>query len=109
MKKIILGLLLGTVVTISFADTVITQDKKDTVVTSKKNNNKHNDFDSTKIECGTSHVSDGINKTQLKEMHCKKYSEQQDSVYFFDDHSKKLVHCKTDKAGNVSVTECKAN
>lgn len=93
MKKIIIGLLFSAVATASFAKPVVADDS----------------FDSTKIMCGTNHVTDGINKKELKDMHCKKYSEKKENIYFFDDNSKKLVHCKTDKVGNVVLAECKAN
>lgn len=93
MKKIILGLLFGAVATISFAKPVVVSDN----------------FDSTKMMCGERHVDDGINKKDLKDMHCKKYSEKKENIYFFDDNSKKLVHCKADKVGDIAIAECKAS
>lgn len=72
-------------------------------------NGQNNNFDSTRIMCGSNHIGDGINAKQLGDMHCKEFQDHKTNVVFFDDNSKKLVHCKSDRSGNIVVAECKAN
>lgn len=95
MKKLLLALVASATVLPAFA--------AEAVVASS------NQFDSTKIMCGTNHVNDGIDAKQLGDMHCKKFQDHKTNVMFWDDNSKKLVHCKVDKTGKVTLAECKAS
>lgn len=96
MKKLLLALVASVIVLPAFAS--------EAVVTSSNGG-----FDNTKIMCGSNHIGDGINAKQLNKFHCEKFQDHKTSVTFWDDNSKKLVHCKADKAGNIAVAECKAD
>jgi len=87
MKKLLLGLVAASIATISFAE-------KTTVI----------DFDNTKMECHTKHIDDGTNKVKLKS--CKKFQDKKTDVVFLDDHSKRMVDCKVDEAGNITLAKC---
>ncbi len=89
MKKLLITLSALTIMTPTFAE----QTK---VVT----------FDSTKMECTGQHINDGIQKDQLKEMHCKKFEDKKTDVVFMDDHSHKVVDCKVNHDGSITLTKC---
>lgn len=89
MKKILLALTALSITTVAFAE-------KTTVV----------DFDSTKMECHGQHLDDGISKDKVKGMHCKKYQDKKTDIVFIDDRSKKMVDCKVDSVGNITLAKC---
>lgn len=91
MKKLLLALVASATVLPAFANDVVAS----------------NQFDSTKIVCGGQKLGNTDNINDLKGR-CKEFNVKKENVTFFDENSKKVVHCKSDKAGNVSVTECKA-
>jgi hypothetical protein len=64
-------------------------------------------FDSSNMQCGKHKIADGVNKDKLKDMKCKNYQDKTTDVLFIDDHSHKLVDCKVDQHGNVTLAECK--
>lgn len=63
-------------------------------------------FDSNNMQCGKHKITDGINKDKLKDMKCKNYQDKTTDVLFVDDHSHKLVDCKVDQHGDVTLAEC---
>ncbi len=92
MKKILIALLASSFAVSAFA-------AKTTEVS----------FDSTQMKCGKVHVDDGISKDKLKDMHCKKFQDKKTDVLFWDDNSKKLVDCKVDNVGNITLAQCSAH
>lgn len=88
MKKLVLGMLLTYgMVSVAMADTAV--------------------FDSSKMQCGEHHLSQDVTTKDLKEFNCNKLSVKKTDVKFWDDNSKKLVSCKIDKSGNLTVATCK--
>lgn len=65
-------------------------------------------FDSNSMKCGDHQISQSFNAKDLKGYNCKKLSVTKKSVTFWDDNSKKIVTCKSDKVGNVVVADCKS-
>ena len=63
-------------------------------------------FDSNSMKCGERHVDDGIQKDQLKSMHCKKYQDKKTDVVFMDDNSHKVVDCKVNHDGSITLAKC---
>ena len=89
MKKLLIALAAVSCISSAFAEKVTTVD-----------------FDSTKMECHGQHIDDGISKDKVKGMHCKKYQDKKTDVVFVDDHSKKMVDCKVDNVGNITLAKC---
>ena len=63
-------------------------------------------FDSSSMKCGARHVDDGIQKDQLKAMHCKKFQDKKTDVVFMDDNSHKVVDCKVNHDGSITLAKC---
>lgn len=91
MKKLLLALVASATVLPVFANDVVAS----------------NQFDSTNIVCGGQKIGMNANVSELKGR-CKEFKVQHTNVTFYDENSKKVVHCKSDKSGDVAVTECKA-
>ncbi len=91
MKKLLVALTMVTLALPAFAE-------KTTVVT----------FDSSKMKCGKHHIEDGINKKQVKGMRCTDYQDKKTDIVFNDDNSHKLVDCKVDNVGNITLAKCTA-
>lgn len=95
MKKLLITLAAVAITGSAFANDVVAE--------------QNNNFDSTKIMCGSNHIGNNVNAKQLGDMHCKEFQDHRTNVVFFDDNSKKLVHCKSNRSGDIVVAECKAN
>jgi len=63
-------------------------------------------FDSSSMKCGARHVDDGIQKDQLKATHCKKFQDKKTDVVFMDDNSHKVVDCKINHDGSITLAKC---
>lgn len=92
MKKLLVALLAVSSFTAVFAKDVVATDS----------------FDSTKMVCGGRAVSDGDKIDDLKGR-CQRFQDHKTNIVFWDEHSKKLVHCKVNKVGDIALAECKAN
>lgn len=90
MKKLLLALVASVTVLPSFAAEVAT-----------------NQYDSNNIVCSGQKIGNSANVNDLRGR-CRDFQVQHKNVTFYDEHSGKVVHCKSDKSGNVMVTECKA-
>lgn len=85
MKKLLLSLTAFGFISSAFAATAVT-------------------FDQHQMKCGKVEITDGMNSKDLHK--CKKFQDKKTDVIFYDDHSKKMVDCKVDTAGSVTVADC---
>ena len=102
MKKLLLALVAASISLSVFADEVSTT----SVTETKSKETKTVTFDSTKMKCKNHSITDGINKDDVKKMRCKNYQDKKTDIVFIDDNSHKVVDCKVDQAGNVTLAKC---